>query len=237
MPTVTIASIYPIERVAERPKYRGLPYVIPAAPKGEVVYLTVDDEVQQLKIPLSDMTVPQTVFANDIANCLVSGWTGNGPLMAPGQQPGITVIAGTAATPEEKLAMEEAQTQYFMRWVEWADGMERDKKASGITALARVACRWLLLEREWLREITAGSIIPCRFCGKSISVGAVVCPICANIVDPKRYAALKAANDEMAKPLSAVAPVAQQQILAPEHATALPPPLEPGRTKAMGMRT
>ena len=196
MPKVTIASIYPVERVEERPKYRGLPYVLVAAPKGEVTYLGIEDEIQYVRVPLTDnSTMPRTVSARDIANDLVRCWTTNGRFMDPNSHPGIWICAGDVATPEEIRVAEEIQAAYFGKEVEWADGMHRDKKTVGINKGPRVAARWLMLDREWLNEMTANSIVSCRYCGKSISAMAVVCPVCANIVDPARFAALKAADE------------------------------------------
>lgn len=226
MPKVTIASISPLERVEERPKYRGLPYVLAAAPKGSVVYLAVEDEIQHVRVPLTDnKTMPRTVAAVDIANDLIRCWTTNGRFMNPQCHPGIWICAGDAATPEEIRSAEEVQTAYFNKEVEWADGMHQNKKTQGINEGARIAARWLLLEREWLHTMTANSIVTCPYCGKSIPANVPVCNVCSNIVNPAQYAELKRKEAEVLAGNT------------PPFAPPIPPPLEPPRTKAMGLRS
>lgn len=222
MPNLTIASIFPMELTEERPKYRGLPYILAAAPKGSVSYLIVTDETQEVHVPLTEKTMPRTVPARDIVNDLVRCWTTNGRFMNPDCHPGIVIIAGDVATPEEILEMERVQVPYFRAEVDWADGMHRDKKTQGINPGARVACQWLGLEKEWLHPT---AVTTCPYCGKPIPQNVPVCHLCGNIVNPKQYAELKRQADEV-----------MAAVMEPTVAPLVPPPLEPPRTKAMGLR-
>ena len=165
--------------------------------------------------------MPRTVPAQDIANDLIKCWTLNGRFMNPECHPGVMLIAGETATPEEIRAMEAVQRNYFTKEVDWADVMHRDKKTQGINQGARVACEWLGYEKEWLHPT---AITNCPFCGKAIPQNVPVCHLCGHIVNPAQYAALKRKEAEA---LADLEPSAQ----------ALPPPLEPPRSKAMGLRS
>mgnify|MGYP001558679359 CR=1 FL=1 len=219
MPKVTIASIYPLERIEERPKYRGLPYVLPAAPKGSVSYLGVEDEIQQVRVPLTESTtIPQTVYARDIANDLLRCWTTNGRFMNPQCHPGIWICAGDVATPEEVQSAMEVQTAYFHQEVDWADGMHRDKKTQGINPGARMAATWLGLEKEWLHPT---AVATCQFCGKPIPKNVPVCHQCGNVVNAVLFAELKRRGEaEVAEAMkNAQSPLAPPPLTAnfPKH--------------------
>jgi hypothetical protein len=175
--------------------------------------------------------MPRTVAARDIANDLVRCWTTNGRFMNPSCHPGIWICVGEEASPEEIRSAEEIQTAYFNKEVEWADGMHQNKKTQGINDGPRMAARWLLLEREWLHTMTANSIVTCPYCGKSIPANVPVCNVCSNIVNAKQYAELKK-RDAEAMEATMGPPPTQLPIPSPLN----PPPQEPARSKAMGLR-
>src|SRR5215471_19080551 len=113
--TVTIASVYPIERRQERdysPRPTGgrTHFILRAAPKDGFTTITVCDSWQMTKDVLNgNRDVPMPVMAMDIARDLITHWVNNCFGSSIDNGPGIMIIAGEQPTEAELTMMRESQ--------------------------------------------------------------------------------------------------------------------------------
>ena len=167
------------------------------------------------------------VTAREIAADILMEWTASSVGQTPDCHPGIWIVRDELpelnadgspvfdadhkavwrpATAKEKNEMWledlEANRIFTANWAEWlirqGDVLAEDPKQWVlISKLMRAAAVAYGKERPWLQELKDSDIKHCQWCTKAIAIQSVICPNCQQIVDPERYARMKAAQDSL----------------------------------------
>ena len=212
MSTATLASIYPLEQKADRPKYQRV-YTLPAVAKGDPPFLLpVKDEVQitrELHILGGKEKRVSVPGLEEIAPCLLREFAENSPGMTMQCGPGIWIVRDTVtedgntrpATLAEKQAMfaedhqraKDRQAAWFEYQILKGDEVAEDPKTRRfVTRLQKLAVAYMGRTRKWTEEMRDGDIKDCIWCTKPIPVHAIVCPECGRVVDFEAEAQMEA---------------------------------------------
>lgn len=178
---IMIASVH-FEPRQERFMHSGRrTFVLPAAPKGGVVYMPVYDSQQAIPTwqsfqQESPEMVPGPVAVETIVKDLEDSWgwiqlkTGNFRL-------GISRIAGETCTPDEMKRLIGLETTMCRRAVEEADALHQSGDPKGramITSFHRACLDWLGSEkREWYHQIEMGRTKTGPLSGQKIPMEAL----------------------------------------------------------------
>jgi hypothetical protein len=172
-------------------------YDLPAALPGEVSYLPISD-AGQAEYAGYGKTTKITIPADQIAADLVQCFTNNFPGIFDSSKasPGIMVIAGDVATPEELAVMKAKQTEFARLTVLEADKFSGQQRFDKITHRHHALAEWLGVKgRPWQESLDKTTIQTCPFCGAKAAAFASKCPTCREVINPERYAQQKAYVD------------------------------------------
>ncbi len=187
--SITIASVYPIERVAERdyapdPHGGRTKFVLKAAAKGEYTTLTVVDSWQNTKDILNgNRDIPLPVYALDIARDLISHWVTYCFGSSVDDGPGIMIIKGTEPTEEELAFMTASQKRMAERLIHAGDELAEKHQHKHITDVHRALARWMDYRASWIANLGA-EIKNCKVCYSPIHINSRICKECK--MDPDR---------------------------------------------------
>lgn len=199
--SITIASICPWDLRAERPRHISTDknwkgFFLPGVEKGKApVTLKIDDFVQMKRDIATDTSVETRIPAEDVAADILGEWTQRGLGMRPGCHPGVMRIEGDRPNDKELRAMMDTQNAYMGEIVLQGDRLSQERPRQ-INERHRMACRYLGIDRPWLKELKDIETRECPYCTKTIPSAAVICPECKNVVNPAEYAKLKAAEEK-----------------------------------------
>lgn len=168
------------------------------------------------------LQVKKLVAGQEIAVDLLTQWTGSHPDCTPDCSPGLWIVRDVIylsdengkpildgdgkqqfrpATAEEASRMfaedlaaaVRRQAAWGEKAIQKGDMMAEDpKRVQFIPDYCKASATYYGRDRAWLRALTDGDIKTCQFCAKVIASNVVKCPHCTEVVDPVRYAALKA---------------------------------------------
>ena len=110
-------------------------------------------------------------------------------------KPGLASFEGSFSAdevktrfPKEIELLFKQQINWFLRLVQYADDeWTRYQNHKVITDEERLAANCLKLERDWNIDVSKAAYIKCQFCQTSISIAAIICPSCKEIVKPETY--------------------------------------------------
>jgi hypothetical protein len=91
----------------------------------------------------------------------------------------------------EASARQIAWADYLVGQGDMMDADPQQKLGQFITPAMRLAAAWSGLTPTWNQKSKTGDSILCPYCGSSIRKAIAVCPICQNVVDSKKFEALK----------------------------------------------
>lgn len=127
------------------------------------------------------------VFAEDLADDLVTTWRDNRQFLEQGR-PGIMKIAGDTPTAEELATMHQWQDAWCEAHYIEAEDLNAKGAKAGITKLHRACAIHIGREAaEWVHNVASASLMPCPLCTARIDSTSIVCRECGNIVDFDRY--------------------------------------------------
>lgn len=201
MKTIAVCSIYPLRVGIERPLLtpENQFWLEPVDRLGgekdvQPFVLTVNEQYQLERLPITGIEHKVTIGAEEIANDLVIHATQMAPGMKPECRPGVWIPEDGKTWVNREL---ETNLQAQLNWMDlqYNAGSQlaltpEGKKA--ITRLMRVSAKYLGRNPEWILPTTAADVKECQWCTKMIPAKAVVCPSCNQIVDFERYAQLEA---------------------------------------------
>jgi len=202
---VTLVSTLPFRLEEPKPGLIPSHFSVPAAEKGSISVLIIEDGFHQMLIPMSDPKAPpmripdsgesiaKSVIDDFIGACIAIGYEKqeNGAVATPG----LFFVPGALTVKEilTKHAAEVAQAQkntnaWFQRLVVLADDeWQRTRQFKLITKLQRIACRHLGLEKEWSQDVLLRSSGVCWACKSPINPEAIICTACKAIVNQAEY--------------------------------------------------
>lgn len=204
----TVVSALPFQLTENKPGLFPSRYVIPAAPKGDISTLVVEDACFFEHIPFADDKIPPRkvpILSDEVARGLCQDYINanlaveftpdpDGTIAVPG----IFYVDG-AMTPKfvkdnHKAKVDQAQKNtaaWFLRLVKLADDdWQRYHQHKGITDLQRSACKYLGIPREWNIDIFELKSSLCWSCKTSVNPEAIICS-CNAILNAAAYEANK----------------------------------------------
>lgn len=200
----TVVSVLPFELKETKPLTPAY-YYIPKSEKNDISILHVGDGSRVIYMG-EGKTVVVPVLSETIAHSLVSDYmsamlgtyseTKDGEIVKA--QPGLFYVPGMLSKEEvkaihaDKIALaRKEQEAWFLFLVKLADDdYSKTGQHRTISDLQRYAAKYLGFgTRPWITTIET-KIQNCPFCGSPISSEIVVCPVCHEVVDFEKYAAL-----------------------------------------------
>jgi hypothetical protein len=200
----TVASILPMKIYEFKPGVYPASFHIPKAnfDLKEIVVHPVFDAVRYQYIgEMHGGTVQHHVPAFQVANAVVNDYVEakmcvfNGEEPEKTARPGLIAFEGVFTADEIKIQfMKEIellfvqQNNWFLRLVQYADDeWTRYQNHKIITDEQRLAANCLKFERDWNIDASKAAFIKCQFCQVAISIAAIICSSCKEIVKPEAY--------------------------------------------------
>ena len=179
--------------------YPGV-FQIPAAADGDVEVLTLGSSSWFRQVnpdePAIEVTIPATEVARSVVDDYIVGLLG----IADNAKPALFYAPGrfnkleakTKFAAEIKAALE-LQRNWFMNLIKIADSLwvRTNGQPSSISEDARLGARILNLDKEWMKDSTAASLIKCVACGYMVQDQYPVCPNCKVVLNKKKFDELK----------------------------------------------
>jgi len=208
----TIVSILPMKLHEFKPGVYPASFNIPKAnfDKKEIVVVHVYDGIRYQYIgELNGGSIQHQVPALQIAQAVVNDYVEakmccfNAEEVENSAKPGLLAFDGVYRPDEVRTKFKyetdllfTQQNNWFLNLVRFADDdWQKYQNHKIITDEQRLAANCLKLERDWNIDVAKAAYIKCSFCQTSISVAAIICPSCKEIVKPEAYKKLKDARD------------------------------------------
>jgi len=194
MSKATIVSIVPLPITEQKPGVLPTIYKIPAAKKGEVQVLVIDDAITYQYIDETRGSQVIKIPATELGADIIRSYSHNSFEVEPGvREPGLFLVpeSYTPALIKERFAdilkgAEEKQSLWFQRLVEVADDdWAENRKLGNISPIQRLAAQHQGLSREWLTTTPEASR-ECPWCTTIIPTRAKVCKQCLRDVEPPK---------------------------------------------------
>ena len=200
-----VASIFPFERDYPVPRYlHGKTYKLPAVHKDEPPALIEITDWEERMYAGMGRDTAKMIPAIDTAEGFVNHATNFIMGRRNGGQPGIWIVGtlenGQLTLEQETEIMRDRQRRFFQDWVDDAREHAAQHEFSLITPMHRVAGSYLDLNPEsetWMVREYDAKMVACRYCRKSVDKTAVKCPHCAGIINPERYAQMRAEEEQI----------------------------------------
>lgn len=193
-----IFSIWPEDVIVTRPWQR---YVIPGGSPQAPGQCLITRAITARKYIGRGQYTDFHEGADIIAADLVHSAAKTGPVHVDGvAEMGIWAEAAETPSADRIIHYLQLQDEYLRRWVAAGDRLAEENKISAIHSMSRKAARWLKVDRPWCRIVATTDTKRCPFCASLIPVSAAVCPICKEVVDRDRYAALAGAKQPLPPP-------------------------------------
>lgn len=205
MSQTTIVNTLPIILRERKPGLVPSYFEVPAAPKGGISTLVIEDAFYLMLIPMADDKVPPVrvpVVSENVARSIIEDYLGANvavdmTVMDDGRQaiPGVFALPGdlSAAFVTAKHAdLVKKHIGNTRAWFERLVKMGDDEWFSthqhrGITDTQRVAVNFLGLEREWGNTVFDVPNAVCPACKSNINPEAILCPNCKVIINAEKY--------------------------------------------------
>jgi hypothetical protein len=230
----TICSIFFQPLKANRPfAARGTKgfnhtFEMPAAEPKQFHTLVVDD-VDEMQRNGSQQTFVTPVYADALAECLISEWRANKIANEYGR-PGIFVCAGSQPTDEELARERNIQTVWCEKLVNEAEGHWVKGDRELVSQLHREAAKWLGREAyDWVHNTGQAKLTACPFCATKIDEAAIVCRECRNVINLDKWTQAQTRQIEAEHKLAELRKKLMPEAEAPKVAP--PPPLQPNAPK------
>ena len=198
----TVVSVFPLEVRERKPGLYPGDFTIPAAKKGDFEILVIgpssfpvylDEYRGSLRVPTS---------AQEVARSIVDDYRPTHLGFKDNNGPGIFWVEGEHTKDQVKAKFadkikeaEQSQLYWFRELIKISDDLwAMTHKHMAISDLARIACGYLGLEREWQIRADFDSLSVCPACGSEVIKGVAVCQKCRCILDEEKYKKLKFAE-------------------------------------------
>ena len=207
MAKCTVVSLLPFQ--LDEPKHGISPsyYNIAAAEAiDKPAILHVDNAVRYVYLDYERGSLSIIVLSKEVAHAIVDDFCraqiAYHPQSNPDAAPGLFYVEGEydregiiKTFPDRLKKARTNQFAWFLELVKIADDdWTRYHTHNAIGDRQRIAARALNIQREWLFAPKPEEIINCIFCTVAISIHAIVCPSCKNVLKQEAFDKLTAGN-------------------------------------------
>jgi hypothetical protein len=177
----TIVSVFPMEQSLKL-RHEGFKnYILPSAPKGSHVQLTVHDSYawnrnfNADRFELYPAPIPATSIADNLIQRFTTGMIGT----KDGLGPGIMICADVEPTEEEIATVVARQEAYFRYLINEADFLFAKNQVGDIHDVHRMAADWMgTHDRAWAKPLVHVEMKRCPACDEEVRGSAKFCRWC-----------------------------------------------------------
>lgn len=201
----TVISLLPFALMEEKPHMLPAVFRVPAAEKGDIAILHVDEGIHYIPNPLVDEGKPGSTFRQvtssaEMARSIVDDYRTSHISLGEGAEPGLFWVEHRLTKEEVKKyhadKIEEAKTKmvaWFNNLCSLADAdWQRNHNMMAVSDLQRAAAKWLGIKREWVEfMISTGNLIACPYCKAQIAGDSIKCFNCKEVVNVEAYKAMQ----------------------------------------------
>lgn len=190
----TVVSLMPVAITESKPHMLPSTFVIPAAKKGDIAILYVEEGVHFVPNPFDNNNLRQITPAKEMARSIVDDYSSAHICLDEGCKPGLFWVEGRLTKAEIKKHYSrkineaaEMQNHWFHALCSMADAdFQRNKNMMAVSDLQREAAKYLGVQKDWV-EFQMHETTPCPFCKFSIAPGSIKCINCKEVIDQKEY--------------------------------------------------